>query len=154
DALADRLTNAEATAADDLYRRSRLAMLALVQAAQGKDAEAAAAIKQLVPFAQKMRPDAPGPERWPDRVAVLGALDRPALLPPATELANALNKNLEQSMMQDRPFEDRDWWVRACRAARGQTIVAAQPEGVRRPYGSDAHFAHWAATSGMDATGR
>ena len=45
-----------------------------------------------------------------------GTLDRPALLQPAAELAQVENKNLDQSMIQLRPFDDRYWWMRAFRA--------------------------------------
>jgi Protein of unknown function (DUF1583)/Protein of unknown function (DUF1581) len=158
DDLGERLANLRdepgGSHADDLFRRSRTALLAVVRAAQGRDAEAADALRQLVPLAQKMKPDAHGPERWPDLIAVLGTLDRPALQKPSADLANASNKNLEQAMMQDRQFDDRDWWVRACRLARARALVAAQPDGVGRAYGSDASLAHWAAASAVDPAGR
>ena len=83
DELADRIAKAGRAAADDLFRRSQAALLAVVRAAQGRDAEAAEALKQLRRVRRKMTPDAHGPERWPDLIAVLGTLDRPALLKPA-----------------------------------------------------------------------
>ena len=98
-----------------------------------------------------MKPDAHGPERWPDLIAVLGTLDRPALLAAATDLARAENKTIEQSMTQQRPFEDRDWWMRAFRAARARAeLLALAPEDRRV---ADAGFEHWASVPGLTAAG-
>src|SRR5205823_9333156 len=88
DELAERVTKANSAAEDDLYRRSRLAMLAVLRAAQGRDPDAADGLNKLRPFAEKMKPDAHGPERWPHLIAILGTRARPARLPPAAELAH------------------------------------------------------------------
>jgi hypothetical protein len=101
-----------------------------------------------------MNPDAGPAERWPDLVAVVGTLDRPALLKPATDLTNAMNENLNASMVQNKPFDTRDWWVRACRALRARTTVAALPDGVRRPFGADDNFAYWSSVPGLDSWSR
>jgi tetratricopeptide (TPR) repeat protein len=154
DELFDRVSRAESPAADERFPRSKQAMLAAVRAAQGRDEEAAAALKALVPVAERMLPFADSSQRWPDLVAVTAALGRPALVGPATELAQAANKNLEPLILLNIPFEDRDWWLRAWRSARGRAQVLAQPEGVRRPYGSSAGFDHWASVPAADAMGR
>src|SRR5262249_17395138 len=64
---------------------------------------------------------------------------------PAADLAEALNRSLEQSMLQDKPFDQRDWWARACRAVRARAQVLAQPDG---------NFAHWASVPGLSASSR
>jgi hypothetical protein len=97
DELAEQVTKATSPAGDDLYRCGRLALLASIRTAQARDADAAEALKQLRPFAEKMKPDADGPEGWPDLIAVLGTLDRPTLRPVSTDLADVLIKNLERT---------------------------------------------------------
>jgi hypothetical protein len=154
DDLADRLAKADAAGADELYRRSRTALLAAVYAAKGDDGKAAAALRDLAAALKKMAPDANGNERWPDLIAVYAAFDRPGLVKPTAELADAMYDNLRDSNLKQRPFENRDWWTRAYRAVRSRAQVAAQPDGLRRPYGSDAGFAYWASVPGLDASGR
>src|SRR5205814_9401678 len=58
------------------------------------------------------------------------------------------------AMVQLRPFDNRDWWVRAARLLRAKATVAGQPEGVRRPFGTDGNFAHWASVPGLDSWSR
>jgi hypothetical protein len=154
DELADRVSGAASAGDDELFRRSRLALLAAVRAAQGRDADAAAALQDLLAPAKAMRPDAPGPERWPDLIAVTAALQRPALRAPAGELIRAANASLDQTVALFIPLEDSDWWQRAWRSARGRALVLAQPDGVRRPYGSDANFAHWCTVQAVSAVSR
>ncbi len=155
DELAERIVKAEPSAAgDDLFRRSKTALLAAVRAAQGRDADAAEALKQLIEFARKLPPDAHAAERWPDLIAVVATLDRPALLKPATDLIQVLNANIEQAMIRELPFDNREWWVRAYRQARARALVLGHPEGVRRAFGSDPGLAHWAAVSALDANSR
>ncbi|HSQ55917.1 MAG TPA: DUF1583 domain-containing protein, partial [Gemmata sp.] len=154
DELAERIATAETPAADDLFRRSKAALLAVVRAAQGKDTDAEAALKQLLEAAKKMPPDAHAPERWPELIALTGTLDRPALLKTLGELAQVLNENVQQSILQNKPFDNRDWWMREYRAVRARASVAAQPDGVRRPFGSDDVFAHWGAVAGVNAASR
>jgi hypothetical protein len=151
DELCDRIAKAAAPTDDELFRRSQAAVLAVSRAAQGRDAEASAALTMLIPHAGKLAPDAPGSERWPDLIAVGGTVDRPALLKPATELAGIENKNIEQSITGFRPFEDRDWWLRQFRAVRARAEVLALTGGtpVRRD-----EFVAWAPVSGLTAEGR
>jgi hypothetical protein len=154
DVLADRVARAEPPAADERFSRSRAALLVAVRAAQGRDDEAAAILKSLVPLAEKMRLFVDASERWPDLIAMTAALERPALVGPATELAQAANKNIEQALLFHIPFEDRDWWLRAWRSARARALVLAQPQELRRSYGTDPGLAHWASVSAVDALGR
>ncbi len=155
DELAERVARAEpAGGNDELFARSKAALLTAVRAAQGRDADAAAGLRALLPPAKAMRPDAPGSERWPDLVAVTAALDRPALLREATELAELENQNLDLSVRYFIPVEDREVWMRLWREARGRALVLAQPAAVRRPYGSDAGFAHWASVPSPTAASR
>jgi hypothetical protein len=145
DELADRVAKAGPAPADELFRRSRLALLAVVRAAQGRDGEAADLLAQLRTAAEALRPDAPGPERWPDLIAVLGTLGRPALATLTADLAGAMNATLDRALGQNVPVEDREWWMRACRAARAQVQVPAQPSG---------SLAHWDSVPGLTAASR
>ncbi len=79
DELAERILKFDSPAADDLFRKSRIALLAVVQVEQGKDAEAADNLKKLLELTKKMAPDAPESERWPDLIAVVGTLSRHSL---------------------------------------------------------------------------
>ncbi|MBN9119886.1 MAG: DUF1583 domain-containing protein, partial [Planctomycetes bacterium] len=154
DELGERIAKAESPAADGLFQRSKTALLAAVRAAQGRDNDAADGLKQLIELFKKLPPDANAVERWPDLIAVVGALDRPALLKPAGDLAQALNLNLQQSSLQNKPFDGRDWWTRAYRSVRARAQVAAQPEGVRRAFGSDPGLAHWASVPSLNSWSR
>ena len=150
--LGDRIAKANVPANDDLFRRSQAAMVAVVRAAQGRDADAADALRMLIKDAESLPPNAPGSERWPDLIAVTGTLNRPALLGPATELARIENRNIEQSIVSFRPFEDRDWWLREFRAVRARAESLALPEADRRL--AETGFAAWASVSGLIAEGR
>jgi hypothetical protein len=154
DELADRVAGAEVPAADERFSRSKAALLAAVRAAQGRDDEAAKILKTLAPAAEQMSPFAASSQRWPDLIAVTAALGRAALVGPATQLAQAANKNVEFAVTHNIPFEERDWWMRAWRHTRGRAAVLAQPEAVRRPYGSEPRFAHWASVPAVDAASR
>lgn len=153
DDLAERIGKIE-TGNDDLLRRSKVALLAVVHAAQGRDEPAADGLRQLTAALKTMKPDANPAERWPDLIAALGTLDHPALVKPVTELAEAMNQNLNQSFLQTMPFDTRDWWTRAYRSIRARAQVAGLPEGVRRPFGTDGNFAHWSSVPGIEASGR
>ncbi len=147
DALAERVTKADAAEGDELFRRSRLAVLAGVRAAQGRDAEATDLLQQLRAAAEKVRPDAPGPERWPDLVAVLAVINRPALVPAAVALAQATNRVLDQALGQNRTIEDRELWMRLCRDVRARAVLAQAGE-------AESPFAHWDAVPGLTADSR
>ena len=151
DELAERIAKAESPASDDLFRRSKAAMLAAVRAAQGRDADAAEAAKQLLEF----------PKKWPrcQRPRALARSHRgrrharpSGLLRQVTDIAETVNKSLEQSMLQDKfPNASGGSGVAALRA---RALVLAQPDGVRRPYGSDAGFASGCRCRGLDSSSR
>jgi tetratricopeptide (TPR) repeat protein len=153
DELGERIAKAEGDG-DQRFIRSKAAMLAAVRAAQGRDNDAATALKQLIELIKKLPPDANPDDRWPDLVAVLSTLERPALLKPVNDLAQEMNLNLQQSNLQNRPFDNRDWWTRAYRSARARAIVAALPEGVTRPFASDPGLAHWASVPSLNSWSR
>src|SRR5262249_21767922 len=129
DDLYDRVAKTTSPAEDHSFRRAKEALSAVVLAALGRDKEAEAALRGMLPFAEQMPPYTPGQERWPPLVAVLGTLDRPALLKPAVALAQAANKKLEEAMIAKIQFEDHDWWVRAFRSARAQVELRGLPAG-------------------------
>jgi tetratricopeptide (TPR) repeat protein len=154
DELIDRVRAADTPAADNLFRRSKAALLAVALAAQGRDAEAAKELQSLLPFADKMDPGANAPERWPDLIAAVGTMDHPGLLPDVTKLLQSMNKNLEQAMMQNKQFEGRDWWVRYARYFRAQAMALGLPDGFRRAYGSDPGLAHWSPVASQNSWSR
>ena len=144
DDLCARIAKASPTTDDPLFQRSRLALLAVARSAQGRHAEAAEGLRKLAESAAKMPVDAPGSERWPDLIAVLGTVNRPTLLADAKALAQAENKNIERSITQERPFEERDWWLRAFRAARVRAEVTVPP----------APLVYWTPQAGLSAQSR
>jgi tetratricopeptide (TPR) repeat protein len=154
DELAERIARADSPVADDLFRRSRAALLAAARAAQGRDAEAAEGLKALLEFVKKMPPDLPSDERWPDLIAAYDCLERPALHKSLEELANAMNARLEEAMIQKKEFEQREWWMRASRTIRSHLQVAGLPDGVRRDFGSDPGLAYWASVPLTNAAAR
>ncbi len=142
DELCARLVKISPASGDDLARRSREALLAVARAAQGQDTAAADILRKLAKDAAAMAVDAPGSLRWPDVIAILGTAHRPALQKVAAELADAENKNIEESITRKRMFEDLDWWMRVFRMARTQTEAPAKP------------LAFWAPTVGLTAESR
>lgn len=147
DDLRERVMKTNAPGDDELFQRARSAYLAAVLAAAGKDDDAAKALQGLLPFLDKMKLDTPGQERWPELIAALGTLERPALVKPAGALALAANKKLEQAVKQELEFEDREWWVRAFRAARARADLAENPS-------PRSTFAHWFPITGLTAATR
>jgi tetratricopeptide (TPR) repeat protein len=140
--LCQRIAQLSTTGPDEVFARSKDALLAVARGAQGQDAAAIEAIRKLAKIAAGMPVGAPPSERWPDLIAVLGTASRPALRQAAAELADAENKNIEESLTQKRPFEERDWWMRAFRAARVQAEPPAAP------------LAFWTPVVGLTAESR
>ncbi len=76
---------------DDLDRRSRLALLALIGNAQGKNADAEASVKELRELAPKaITKETPDWQRWPELLAGSRLAARPALNPSAKALLDDL----------------------------------------------------------------
>jgi hypothetical protein len=64
-----------------------------------------------------------------------------------TQLAGLANRRLDQTILQNKPVDDRNWWLRQWREVRARAEVLGQPDGVRRAFGSDPGLAHWAAAT-------
>lgn len=147
DDLRDRVLKAGTPGEAELFQRAKTAYLAAVLAASGKDDEASKALQGLMPFMDKLKLDTPGQERWPELIAALGTLDRPALVKQAGALAVTANKQLEQAVKQEMHFEDQEWWTRAFRAARTRAELLGAA-------GTRPTFAHWSPVTGLTATSR
>jgi hypothetical protein len=76
-------------------------------------------------------------------IAAAGVLSRPALVAPATALAEAQVKRLEQAAQNMIFFDGRDEWTQRVRHVRGRALALALPEPARRPFGSDPGLKHW-----------
>jgi tetratricopeptide (TPR) repeat protein len=142
--------------------RGRWAMLALVRAAQGRDEEAAAALKELRPLVSRLQPFTPVWQRWPELVAATGTLNRPALRGEAVALLDVLIEQIEQCIAHDIPLADRDTWARRVRHARtvAQLPNSANPDTGLGPWAMVSHAAatprgigvppaHWTAGDGV-----
>lgn len=148
DELRQRVASAASPAEDEAFRQARTSLLAIVQAAQGRDAEAAATLASLVLPVQKLPLNAPGQERWPALVALLGMPHRPALLEPLNALALSANRHLEQAQSRQVQVEERDWWLRAFRAARAAIELRSLPAGAANP------FVYWTSQPALQANNR
>ena len=143
DALCARLAKPNSPSEDELDRRARLAIGAAALAAKGDDKAASVNLRELLTYLVKMKLDAPGRERWPDLIAGHGAVDLPALYEPALALLQAANKNLEEAVTNEKPFEQRDWWLRAFREVRARAELKHLAEAERPNVGGESRFVHW-----------
>ncbi|CAN5234926.1 hypothetical protein BH10PLA2_BH10PLA2_04590 [soil metagenome] len=145
DQLCVRLAKPASTPEDELDRRSRLALGAAAFAAKGDDKASADNLRELLKFATQMKTDAAGQERWPDLIAAYGTLHRPGLAAPLRSLVETINKNLEKSVVEKKIFDQRDWWLRACREICARVELHGFPDGQRLVNSSDSPFTHWAS---------
>jgi hypothetical protein len=127
--------------------RGRGALLALAAAAGGRDEEALAALKELQPRLASLPLDAPVWQRWPDLLAAVGTMDRPALRRAAQDLLDVMVRQVEQAMVQQIPMPDRDNWSRRVRQARAAALVLGLPRERRAPFGTDPGLESWAPVS-------
>ena len=146
DELAARVDAIEAKG--DAETRAKLAMTAVVRAAQGKDAEAEAALKALRGLQDAIAGDVPELGRWPEFAAAVAALDRPALLVPATAILDAIVS--PKQAQGDR----RGPWEHPIRHYRAVAQTLARPEADRRPFGTPYQDAEWASVTQVKASTR
>lgn len=149
DELAKQVTESDAAKGDDTFKRCQAALQILILIAKGKDADATAKLGELKKAVEGMPTNSNGHQRWPILLASLGAVERAELVKPATELADVMSRNIEKAIVDNQSFDDRDWWFKVFRFVRAQGQVKSQPEGVRRPFGSNDVFAHWTAAQGV-----
>src|SRR6185369_2803594 len=74
------------TAANEHQLRNKLALTAIVRAAQNRDTEADKALQDLLPLVSHLKPDATPLVRWPELIAAAATFERPALAKSATAL--------------------------------------------------------------------
>ncbi len=145
DELAGRVEKAAADSDQD--RRGRLALLALVRSAQGRDEEAADALKQLLPLSQKLADGAPDWARWPELVAASSALRRSKTRAPALAL-------LDQLVEKVKPGGFASDWAKHAQHARAVGQLLALPEARRGAAGTDPGLARWAPVTHATAATR
>jgi hypothetical protein len=123
--------------------RGRLAMLALLQAAQGRDNEAAKALGELAAGIAPLPVNEPIWQRWPELVAAVGTMNRPTLLPSALALLDAQVRRVEQPLPPNTSLPDHDPWTRHVRQTRAVAQVLSLPEKLRVPFGTDPNLRYW-----------
>ncbi len=123
--------------------RGRLAMLALVRAAQERDDQARTALSELTKLVTPLPLMAPIWMRWPELVAASGTMNRPALRGSALALLDVLVRHMEQGMQQQVQLPDRDTWVRRVRQARAAALVLGLPAEQRAAFGADPGLKYW-----------
>lgn len=149
DELARRVQEATGPDVDAAFRRDQKAMLTIVRAAQGNDAEAAALLKELLPIAKSMPGDERGENRWGLYCAATAAVNRPALLKAASDLAEEFTKNFRQN----KPFDGREPWGRIYQILRTRAVMLQKPDGSER-FGSDDRLSAWISVPGFDSWSR
>jgi len=153
DDLCARLGKAAFGSEDELDKRARLALRAAAFATKGDDGAAAADLSELLPHVAGMKVDALGRERWPVLVAALGALERPALLAKVAPLVEAANKNLEDAIIQEKVFDEREWWMLVFRDVLASLELKRLPDSGRWTTAAS-RFVHWTPAPGTDISAR
>src|SRR5262249_22680572 len=95
--LIERLNQLRPDAEDNCFKRSRAALLAVSLGMLGRDADAAALLRNQLSTVEKLPLDAPAQERWPELIALEGSMNIPALHKPLSELAEAANRKLVEA---------------------------------------------------------
>ena len=138
--LDDLLVRVEAAkSADDPARRGKAAMLAVVLAAMGRDAEAGRALDSLSPMLAGVGEDEPEWGQWPELVAASGTLDRPALHARSVAILGVLDQQWRKKFMME--------WARIVRAVRTRAVLLAGA-------GADPKVAGWAPVAHGDYASR
>ncbi len=126
-----------------LINRGRLALAAAIWATQEKDVEARAALQKLTTWAKALPVDAAIPRRWPDLIAAMHTMQRPALRTETLTLLDSMNQNVDQGSNQNKGFPNKQNWERIVRHARSELMVLMHGPAVRRPFGSDPGLTYW-----------
>ncbi len=140
--LADRIEQAKEPA----LARGRLAMLAMVRAAQERDDPARKALEDLGRMIAPLPLNEPIWRRWPELLAAHGTMHRPALRQAALALLDIQVKKLEESIVRLIPLSDRDPWLAHVRQTRSavQVLGLSSPH---RPFGDDPGLKFWDSVS-------
>ncbi|MDR3639221.1 MAG: DUF1583 domain-containing protein [Isosphaeraceae bacterium] len=133
----------------DHERRSQAALLALIRIAQERDDQAETLLGKLQPLLAGVAKDAPVWQRWPELVAATAALERPALLKPATGLLDEIV--VEQLRKGHTPGTP--WNIQA-HSARARAHLLALPADQRRPLGVDPDRGLWSPVALSRASAR
>jgi tetratricopeptide (TPR) repeat protein len=123
--------------------RGRLAMLALLRAAQERDDEARAALGELMQWITSRPVDEPLVQRWPELIAAAGTINRRALRPAALALLDVQVEKLQQAIIQNVAQPERDRWIRHVRQTRSLAQVLELPDDVRVAFGDDPNLRFW-----------
>ncbi len=127
----------------DLDRRGRLALLALAL----RDENARIALEGLKPLLAAIEPEAPESERWPELVAMAGALGRPALKEPAKALADVL---VRDQIRKDHKGIGETWKLHALRV----DALLARPGSTIPAFAPDLGLASWSRVTHSNARSR
>jgi tetratricopeptide (TPR) repeat protein len=139
DELARRVEQADSKA----DARGRLALLAVVRAAQKRDTDAAGLLKELRPLLTHLPLDAPVWQRWPDYIAAAGVLERAELRPPARALLGEMIRQLEEAAGKEAPAPDRPRWLRQVRHLLARLELRSLPGGDRIVFGTSPRLRSW-----------
>ncbi len=139
----DELVQSVQKASAPQQARGRLAMLALLRAAQERDNEAQAALGELTQWIASRPVDEPLVQRWPELLAAAGTIDRRSLRLSALALLDVQIDKLQQAIIQNVAQPERDRWIRHVRQTRSVAQVLELPDNVRVALGDDPKLRYW-----------
>ncbi len=142
--LANRVERARGPAGQ--IGRPHLAMLILIYAAEGREADAEAGLKQFKPLLEAVGDDVPDPQRWPELVAASASLDLPSLRPSAMALLSVMDQQWRS--------KHRTEFAKIVRMTRARGTFLAMAEAPRPSIGSAPGVPGWAPVTHADSSSR
>src|SRR5262249_18269175 len=106
-------------------QRNRLALVVLIRLEQGRDADAAEALKQMLPLLKKVPPGTAFRDRWPELLAASQGLTRPAVLPAAVPILQQMVDQVVQNGTKRVQAEGEQDWARYSRHELGRARMLA-----------------------------
>jgi tetratricopeptide (TPR) repeat protein len=126
--------------------RGHLALLVLIYVAQGREADAEIALKQLRPLLEALGDDVQDIQRWPELVAASATLDRPGLRPSAMALLSVMDQQWRS--------KQRTEFAKLVRMTKARGTFLAMDEASRPSVGSAPKVAGWAPVTHADSASR
>jgi tetratricopeptide (TPR) repeat protein len=135
DELGERIAATPARRPRDV--RARLALLAMVQTARGRDDEALATLRELGPLLGQLAVEDTVVLRWPELVAATALAQHEKLRPVLASLLETMVGQTDKMTMPD------ERWGLHVRHARARLAWMERPEAKDQPFGTPPHATLW-----------
>ena len=132
---------------DDANLRARLALLAMIAVAQGRDDAARDQLSQIYSLVKRASDDEPVHQRWPALAAAWAALERPALRSLAAEMLQLLVESVQRKFPAGK-------WERIVRHARDRARWLQAADAGPRTFGQNLESSQWQAVAHATAQSR